>query len=95
MDEHRSPASETCLWSIIPDYPILNEQYNTSNVRKCFNRAPHENKHPVSLMTDELCEELASISSIAPNGQIWLYCRMTHHISHATDQVFSSDFKFR
>ena len=24
LNEHRSPASETCLQSVIPDYPILN-----------------------------------------------------------------------
>ena len=63
--------------------------------KKIINRAPRESKHPLSLMTHELCEELASISSIAPNGQIWLYCRMTYHISCGTDQLFSSDFKFR
>ena len=61
LNEHRSPASETCLQSVIPDYPILTEenQSDNSNGREIYNIAPGENKHPVSLMTDKLCEELA------------------------------------
>ena len=61
LNEHRSPASETCLQSVIPDYPILTEEQNSSNSSgtEVYNIAPGENKHPVSLMNDKLCEELA------------------------------------
>lgn len=58
LNQHRSAASETCLQSVIPDYPILTEE-NNSTGREIYNIAPGENKHPVSLMTDKLCEELA------------------------------------
>ncbi|CAH3151737.1 unnamed protein product [Pocillopora meandrina] len=57
LNEHWSPANETCLQSVIPDYPIRNLQY-----------APGENKHPVSLMTDKQCEELA-FPVLFPNGK--------------------------
>ena len=26
LNEHRSPANETCLQSVIPDYPIVTEE---------------------------------------------------------------------
>jgi len=60
LNEHRSPASETCLQSVIPDYPILTEEQNSSSSSgtEIYNIAPGENKHPVSLMNDKLCEEL-------------------------------------
>lgn len=29
LNEHRSPANETSLQSVIPDYPILNEELRT------------------------------------------------------------------
>ena len=58
LNQHRSAASETCLQSVIPDYPILTEE-NNSTGREIYNIAPGENKHPVSSMTDKLCEELA------------------------------------
>ena len=61
LNEYRSPANETCLQSTLPDYPVIIED-NSSNVstgREIYNVAPGENKHPVSLMTDKLCEELA------------------------------------
>ena len=57
LNQHRSAVSETCLQSVIPDYPILTE--NNSTGREFYNIAPGENKHPVSLMTDKFCEELA------------------------------------
>jgi DNA replication protein DnaC len=62
LNEYRAPTNETCLQSLIPDYPILVEQENENNVsigNEIYNIAPGENKHPVSLMTDKLCEELA------------------------------------
>lgn len=59
LNQHRSAASETCLQSVIPDYPILTED-NSSSGREIYNIAPGENKHSVSLMTDKLYEELTS-----------------------------------
>ena len=50
FNEHQSPASETCLQSVIPDYPILTEahQSDNSNGREIYIIAPGENKHLVS-----------------------------------------------
>ena len=62
LNEHRSPANETCLQSVIPDYPVtIIEENNCRNStgREIYNIAPGENKHPVSLMTDQHSEELA------------------------------------
>ena len=62
MNEYRSAANETCLQAINPDYPVIIEENSCSNVatgREIYNVAPGENKHPVSLMTDKSCEELA------------------------------------
>ena len=61
LNEHRSPANETCLQSVIPDYPVITEDFNAnkSTGREIYNIAPGENKHPVCLMTDKECEELA------------------------------------
>ena len=61
LNEFRAPTTETCLQSVLPDYPV-NEQQNRnskSTGNEIFNIAPGENKHPVSFMTDTLCEELA------------------------------------
>ena len=61
LNNYRSPANERCLQSKIPDYPLITEQDNgsISTGREIYNIAPSENKHPVSFMTDKLCEELA------------------------------------
>ena len=47
LNEHRSPATETCLQSIIPDPPILSDEHtsNNSTGREIYNIAPGENKH--------------------------------------------------
>ena len=70
LNEHRSPANETCLQSVIPDYPVTIIEGNNcrnSTGREIYNIAPGENKHPVSLMTDQHCEELA-FPVLFPNG---------------------------
>lgn len=60
LNEHRAPINETCLQSVIPDYPVTLElNQNISSGNEVYSIAPGENKHPVSLMTDEHCEELA------------------------------------
>ena len=61
LNEFRAATSETCLQSVLPDYPV-NVDKNTrlkSHGNEIFNIAPGENKHPVSFMTDKNCEELA------------------------------------
>ena len=61
LNEHRAATCETCLQSIIPDYPIISDEEGreTSAGNEIFSVAPGENKHPVSMMTDRHCEELA------------------------------------
>ena len=61
LNEHRAATCETCLQSIIPDYPIISEEEGRqkSAGNEIFSVAPGENKHPVSMMTDRHCEELA------------------------------------
>ena len=61
LNEFRAPTAETCLQSVLPDYPVNVEQNNSSNSagNEIFNIAPGENEHPVSFMTDKHCEELA------------------------------------
>ena len=70
LNEHWSPANETCLQSVIPDYSIVTEEHDSNNStgREIYNMAPGENKHPVSLMTDKQCEELA-FPVLFPNGK--------------------------
>ena len=70
LNEHWSPANETCLQSVIPDYPIVTGEHDSNNStgREIYNMAPGENKHPVSLMTDKQCEELA-FPVLFPNGK--------------------------
>lgn len=61
LNQFRAPVSETCLQSIIPDYPITIQLTtdNNSSGNEVYNIAPGENRHPVSIMTDKHCEELA------------------------------------
>ena len=70
LNEHRSAATETCLQSILPNYPVNmdNRNCDDSTGREVFNIAPGEGKHPVSLMTDKLCEEL-SFPVLFPKGR--------------------------
>ena len=70
LNEHRLPISETCLQSLIPDYPLIEERNENllSVGNEIYNIAPGENKHPVSLMTDEQCEELA-FPTLFPMGR--------------------------
>ena len=66
------------LRSVNPDYSTLNEQSTTSSGREIYNRAPGENKEPVSLMADKLCEELAFPVLFSKGRLAIYYCRMTH-----------------
>ena len=69
LNEHRSAASETCLQCILPNYPVSVKNADGDNAtgREVFNIAPGEGKHPVSIMTDRLCEEL-SFPVLLPKG---------------------------
>ena len=70
LNEHRAATCETCLQSIIPDYPIISKEEGRqrSAGNEIFSVAPGENKHPVSMMTDRHCEELA-FPVLFPNGR--------------------------
>lgn len=60
LNEHRAATCETCLQSVIPDYPLItNEQDGNTCISAGNDIAPGENKHPVCVMTDRYCEELA------------------------------------
>ena len=69
LNNFRSPPNQTCLQSVIPDYPVtVQENDGVSSGNEVFNIAPGENKHPVSLMMDKNCEELA-FPVLFPKGQ--------------------------
>lgn len=53
------PITQTCLQSIVPNYPVVVNNNEQSSGNEVYNIAPGENKHPVSFMTDKQCEELA------------------------------------
>lgn len=58
LNEYRATVCDTCLESIIPNYPVITDsEQSTGN--EVYSIAPGENKHPVSFMLDKQCEELA------------------------------------
>ncbi|XP_015764283.1 PREDICTED: uncharacterized protein LOC107343234 [Acropora digitifera] len=69
LNNFRSPPNETCLQSIIPDYPVtVQENDEVSSGNEVYNIAPGENKHPVSFMMDKNCEEVA-FPVLFPKGE--------------------------
>lgn len=69
LNKHRHAASETCLQSVLPDYPITTEMNTQCSLgNEVYNIAPGENKHPVSIMRDDKCEETA-FPVLFPNGR--------------------------
>jgi hypothetical protein len=53
----------------LPNYPVNLDNTNCNSTgREVFNIAPGEGKHPVSLMTDKLCEQL-SFPGLFPKGR--------------------------
>ena len=71
LNEHRQATSETCLQSVLPDYPTTletNSQRSPSLGNEVYNIAPGENKQPVSIMRDDKCEEVA-FPVLFPNGR--------------------------
>lgn len=59
LNEYRAPVSESCLESIIPNYPVTAHDSEQSTGNEVYSIAPGEDKHPVSFMLDKQCEELA------------------------------------
>ena len=71
MNEYRQPTNETCLQSVVPDYPVTIQQDtgNCSLGNEVYIQCIYTiyiyiyiyiyNKHPVKIMTDKSCEELA------------------------------------
>ena len=60
LNEHRQATHETCLQSVLPNYPVTiqcSERNSLGN--EIYNIAPGESRHPVSIMTDKKWEELA------------------------------------
>jgi len=68
LNKHRMPITQTCLQSIVPNYPVLVNNNEQSSGNEVYNIAPGENKHPVSFMTDKQCEELA-FPALFPKGR--------------------------
>ena len=55
LNEHRQVANETCLQSVLPDYPVtIQSNKNCSLGNEVYNITPGENKHPVSIMRDTM-----------------------------------------
>ena len=60
LNEYRQATNETCLQSVFPNYPVTVETSERGSLgNEIYNIAPGENRHPVSIMTDKKCEELA------------------------------------
>ena len=69
LNEHRQAPIETCLQSVLPDYPVTIAQNSKNSLgSEVYNIAPGENKHPLSLMMDKKCEELA-FPALFPKGR--------------------------
>lgn len=56
LNEHRASTNETCLQSVLPDYPLNAEPNETSLDNEIYSIAPGQNKHPVSFMNNRHCE---------------------------------------
>ncbi|CAB3998256.1 ATP-dependent DNA helicase PIF1 [Paramuricea clavata] len=60
LNEYRQVTNETCLQSVLPDYPVTVQTSERGSLgNEIYNIAPGEKRHPVSIMTDKKCEELA------------------------------------
>ena len=69
LNEYCQATNETCLQSVLSDYPVtIQSNKNCSLGNEVYNVAPGENRHPVSIMTDKKCEELA-FPALFPRGR--------------------------
>ena len=60
LNTHRQATHETCLQSVLPDYPVTLQQSQSCSLgNEIYDIAPGENRHPASIMTDKKCEQLA------------------------------------
>ena len=60
LNEHRQAKHETCLQLVLPDYPVTVQSSEISSLgNEIYSVVPGENRHPVSIVTDKNCEELA------------------------------------
>ena len=60
LNTHRQATHETCLESVLPDYPVTLQQSQSCSLgNEIYDIAPGENRHPTSIMTDKQCEPLA------------------------------------
>ena len=62
LNTHRQATNETCLQSVLPDYPVTLQQSGSLG-NEIYDIAPGENRHPASIMTDKKCEQLASMAT--------------------------------
>ena len=75
LNEHRQATHETCLQSVLPNYPVTIQCSERNSLGdEIYNIAPGESRHPVSIMTDKKCEELVVR---VLNGQKYMF---TYHI---------------
>ena len=51
LNTHRQATNETCLQSVLPDYPVRLQQSGSLG-NEIYDIAPGENRHPASIMTD-------------------------------------------
>ena len=70
LNEYRQATNETCLQSVLPDYPVTiqSNNKNCSLGNEVYNIAPGENKHPASIMRDIKCKEV-SFPVLFPDGR--------------------------
>ena len=47
LNEHRMPTTQTCLQSIVLNYPVVVNNNEQSSGNEVYNIAPGEDKHPV------------------------------------------------
>ena len=60
LNTHRQATHETCLQSVLPDYPVTLQQSRSCSLgNEIYDIAPGENRHPTSIMTDKKCESFA------------------------------------
>lgn len=68
LNEYGAPVCETCLESIITNYPVITDSEQSTGDEVYSIMAPGENKHSVSFMLDKQCKELALLV-LFPKGR--------------------------
>ena len=81
LNEYRGLICETCLQSIIPNYPVnITDGNEQSTGNEVYSIASEENKHSVSCMLDKQCEELA-FPVLFPEGRYGYMAKQQVEIS--------------